>query len=1018
MYLKTTSISCYNVIKISILILFCLNHSRLFSQQQNLRFTHITVKEGLAQNRVLGIVKDKYGFMWFTTWEGLSKYDGYKFTNYVADNHNSKAIQSNRIHQLYKDPRGNLWILTFDTLAFRYNYETDDFNRFTKKEVPKIIFDSLEWARNLIYSKVKTANYQWNVQQQDNTFVSSLLMNKIVQTFTKTGEKLVYRQDPLNPWALNDETVFCITKDDNDIFWVGTAGGGVNKADLRQKKFALYQHSIMDKNTIIDNSIRAICEDNRGNLWIGTLSSGLTKIVRKQNKYTHYQYNYKNNANSLIDNQVRVIYCDKKGYIWIGTKVGLDRFDPKNDRFHHYIKDSKSGLPNNSIFWITEDQSDNLWIGTMNGIARYDKEQDNFIAFPTNYSPMQQRVRVIINDEKNSFWIATDGGGLLHVRLTISEKNQEQLSLIAQYLNLPNNPNSLSDNRIYAILKDDRGHIWLGTGGGLDRFDPLSATFKHFNKKNGLPDELIMGILKDDRGDIWVSHKRGLSKINTQNFRIRNFSQQDGLQDDEFAEDAYFQSKYTGEMFFGGVNGFNAFYPDSIIDNPFIPKIVLTSLEISNIPVTLNKSFNGRVILTKPLYMTPAITLTYRDKSVTLEFAALHYSNPMNNRYAYKLEGFDQDWISTDATRRTASYSNLAPQTYTFKVKASNNDGLWNPTPLELKIIVLPPWWKTTIFKIFILFLFGLSLYLAYYLRLEAYKKKQKELSLLVKQRTIELEKSNEQMLQQQTQIEEQTEVIRTNAEELKVVNERLLEQTDELKETNQQLSVLNSTKDRFFSIIAHDLRNPFHVVSGFSEILLNDYDKLPPEKINKFLHLIYATSSNGRNLLENLLLWSRSQTGRIAYDPAKIILATVIEETINLLDGDVQRKNISIQRLVDNHILVWADENMLKTVIRNLISNALKFSFEEGVITIKAIVQDSYVEVSVADTGVGISPENLALLFRIDATITTKGTSNEIGTGLGLIICKEFIERHNGKIWVESEPGKGSQFKFTLPLP
>jgi len=228
-------------------------------------------------------------------------------------------------------------------------------------------------------------------------------------------------------------------------------------------------------------------------------------------------------------------------------------------------------------------------------------------------------------------------------------------------------------------------------------------------------------------------------------------------------------------------------------------------------------------------------------------------------------------------------------------------------------------------------------------------------------------------------------------------------------------LLILNSTKDRFFSIIAHDLRNPFHTVKGFSEILLNDLEKLEPEKIKKYIQFIFNSSTNGSNLLENLLQWSRSQTGSIPFNPAKLNLFELTEEIIKLLEANAHKKNIKIEQLIEPEIVVFADQNMLMTVFRNLISNAIKFTGENGKITLQSHIQDQQIEVSITDSGIGIPCEIIPKLFRIDTNITTKGTSNETGTGLGLILCKEFIEKHKGKIWVESNQNEGSSFKFTL---
>jgi signal transduction histidine kinase len=279
-------------------------------------------------------------------------------------------------------------------------------------------------------------------------------------------------------------------------------------------------------------------------------------------------------------------------------------------------------------------------------------------------------------------------------------------------------------------------------------------------------------------------------------------------------------------------------------------------------------------------------------------------------------------------------------------------------------------------------------------------------------------------LLERQGQIQEQAEELRSRSQNLKDANDLLIEkqkliieQSELMKESNTQLSFLNATKDKFFSIIAHDLRNPFNGVIGFSELLLKGIDKLPHEKIVKYIEFIHAASKTGSSLLDNLLQWSRAQTGRISYEPIKISLVTIAEETIQLLDSDAKRKNISIEQQISHDVVIFADENMVKTIFRNLISNSIKFTNLKGNISLKSEIIGSYVEITISDNGVGIAQENLEKLFRADINLSTRGTDKESGTGLGLLLCKEFVEKHNGKIWVESEVGIGSNFKFTLPL-
>jgi signal transduction histidine kinase len=387
------------------------------------------------------------------------------------------------------------------------------------------------------------------------------------------------------------------------------------------------------------------------------------------------------------------------------------------------------------------------------------------------------------------------------------------------------------------------------------------------------------------------------------------------------------------------------------------------------------------------------------------------------------LEGFDKEWNYV-GSKNSATYMNLHPGNYIFKVKSQDSSGSWSSQILTLNVSILPPFWLTWWFKILGLFAFGLAIYIAYYLKLKRYRKKQKELSILVEKRTLEITSANITLLERQRLIEEQSEELRVHAENLIEANDLLIQnqslikaQSDTIQEANTELIKLNKTKDRILSIIAHDLRNPFNVVSGFSEILLEEYRTLPLQTIETYLNYISNSSKNGNTLLENLLQWSRTQTGSMTFEPIQLNLLLVAEEIYNFLEGAAHKKNISIQLQIDPALNIKADENMLKAILRNLLSNALKFTHENGIISVKAFLTPDHVEIVVSDSGVGIPEERIPLLFKIETNSSTKGTSQESGSGLGLILCKEFVEKHHGKIWVESKVGYGSQFKFTLPL-
>lgn len=313
-----------------------------------------------------------------------------------------------------------------------------------------------------------------------------------------------------------------------------------------------------------------------------------------------------------------------------------------------------------------------------------------------------------------------------------------------------------------------------------------------------------------------------------------------------------------------------------------------------------------------------------------------------------------------------------------------------------MRVIVLPPWWKTIWFKLFGIMAIGIVIVAVYKLRLKLYRDKQKELSILVEKRTEEITLANNQLLQDQILIKSQSETIHA---------------------ANTELTKLNKTKDRILSIIGHDLRNPFNVISGFSDILLAEYNDLPQVEIETYLKYISNASQNGNVLLCNLLQWSRAQMGGISFKPVDLNLLMMADETLDFLNGDLVDKGINVHLEIDSALVVCADENMLKTILRNLLSNAIKFTCENGHISITAFVTSNHVELCISDTGVGIPEKNIPLLFNANTNISTTGTSCESGTGLGLILCKEFVDKHNGRIWVESKVGIGSKFRFTLPV-
>jgi len=926
------------------------------SQVEELRFNHFTFNEDIPQNSIFAISTDQYGFVWLGKRDGLFRFDGYKSVDYTNKIPFSHKTLINRIDVIYNDSANNLWVTPFSDTNFyyRFDFEKDTFISIKKEKISPLLLKKIDSLKRKNNKSIASSGKKWDIIDEISFRQANL----------RTGKTVYYQTNTANPWSVIEDktgTIFLV----NHILWVCGYNGSLCFADINQKPFFHYFHTPHDINSIVDNEIRAIYEDDDQNLWVGTNGKGITKINLKRNQFTHFSHN-SGLDNSLINNKIRKIYGDRKGFMWFGTKEGLDRYDLSTKRFKHYSVNSTHNIPDNSVYDILEDYKGNLLISTFNGIASYNREKDSFISFNPITGSTKAICRNIFEDSNKNLWITVDNLGLISLKVRVENDGKVKMETNGVYKYASNLSTEANANQIYTIAEDAAGFIWLGTTTGLKRFDPIQKKFVETPNQNDFPKGWIQGILSDGKNYIWVSHTNGLTKIGIRNFSIRNYGPSDGLQSKMFFEGAHFRNPKTGEMFFGGINGFNAFFPDSIRDNQIAPAIYITDIKIQMQSVSEHQKINGRVVLQKPIYLTKEIKLIYADRNFSLEFAGLHFTNPSANNYAYQLEGYDQDWIYTDANDRMATYSNLNPNTYTFKVKAANGDGVWSK-PTILRIIISPPWWLTWWFFLIVLSITVLSVYGILYLRTALYRRKQLQLTKLVEQRTEELELSN-------------------------------------------------ATKDRFFSIIAHDLRNPFHVVSGLAEILKRDYKTLSPEKVNQFLTIISSSSSSGNNLLENLLHWSKSQTGKIEFNPDFIDVVPLIKQTFSFLEANAIRKNIILEMSQLDKAVIFADPDMLTTILRNLLSNAIKFTPDGGRVSVYLEFTDSQTVIQVVDNGLGITEDIQRKLFKIDTNISTRGTSNESGTGLGLILCKEFIDKHNGTLSLVSKPGNGSRFIITIP--
>ncbi len=855
--------------------------------------------------------------------------------------------------------------------------------------------------------------------------------------------------------SISSNNIISMFIDRKERIWIGTDGGGLNLYDDKNNSFTCCKADEYNNFSLNNNSVRSICEDRQGILWLGTYQGGINYTLLHISKQIMHYKNEPGNPNSLIYDAVSAIYEDRKGNIWIGTDGGgLDYFNSETKVYRHYVykQGVKNSINGNSILTVAEDKSGNIYIGGyLNGINIIDPKTGRITGYKHNPADTNSLgdndVRDICIDKNNKIWIATNGGGLdrfdpesktfTHHKqggansivsnwcLKIFEDSYgylwigtyDGLSIFDprgnHFRNLvkTNNPGSLSNDWIYCFAEDSLSNIWIGTVKGLNYYDRNSGGFTLFTKADGLPNDVINGILIDGRKNLWLSTNKGISRFDPVSGNIKNYDISDGLQGAQFIHGSYFMNK-QGKMYFGGLNGYNCFYPDSIKDNIYEPAVYITNLLINFKEVPVNKEGSP---LSRSVTETSKVKFTYKQSVITFRYTALNYINSEKNQYAYQLEGFDKDWNFV-GTRREVTFTNLDPGPYIFRVKASNNDGVWNKEGTSISIIILPPWWKTLVFRMFAI-LFILALVTVIYLyRVKELKKQKIYLEKLVRERTKEIEEKNAILIRQTDELNETNALLEERQQQIEEQTEKLETQKEKLEDANIHLSELNSTKDKFFSIIAHDLKNPFNTILGFSELLNTKYKKLTEEKKLKYSEVIYNSSKNIYNLLENLLQWARTQTDKIAFEPVVFNFKELIDQNIILLKENLTDKKITVSPNIEEQCNVYADRNMINTVIRNILTNAIKFTNINGEILINSLEKDGVIEVSIKDNGIGMSEEETRKLFRVDVNFSRSGTGGETGTGLGLILCKEFIEKNGGTIWVESKPYKGSKFLFTIP--
>jgi DNA-binding NtrC family response regulator/ligand-binding sensor domain-containing protein len=826
-------------------------------QNDELIFQHLTVSDGLPNNHVKCIIQDHLGFIWFTTQNGLVKYDGYTFKiytpepnnpssistrdpisviedhqgdlwigtwsdglikfdretetfkNFLPDDSNSNSIITDGVFVLYEDSKGVLWLGTvgegmekFDReteIFTHYRHDPENLNSLSNNAVNAIVEDSERnlWigttvGLNKFNKKTETFERFMNESENPNSIINNQI-HEIIEDHSgnvwiatagglskynpKQDSWKNYINDPNNPNTLTDNYLSFVFEDSKNRIWVGSRWNGLNLFDPISDGFTRYNSNSNNPSAISSDYTVSMTEDRSGVLWIGCWLSGLNMLDPYSNKFKHYN-NIPGNPNSLSNNWVWCLYTDSEGIIWIGTRRGgLNRFDPQTETFKNFISNpnDRTTIIDNSIGYVFEDSRSNLWIGTNNGLNRYNRSNETFERYylerEDDRNIVNGTIMSIVEDSDNNLWLGTYGGGL--IKLDLNSIQEDDLSF-TRYMHDPEDSNSINLNRINTLFIDSFGSLWIGTDvGGLDKYLPESESFQHnyeresgldvilcihedksgrfwigtyngglnlfhretgereiFSTKDGLPHHTIKDILEDDIGNLWLSTERGISKFNYEKKSIRNYTVSEGLQAGFFHMRAATLGK-NGEMYFGGINGFNRFNPNDLTDNPFPPEVVISDIKLFDKSLRIG----GDSPLITHVNLAEQIELSYNQNDITIEYVALHYGRSEEITYKYKLESYDKNWRSA-GTNRYATYTNLQPGDYTFFCKATSSDGVESKALASLKIVIIPPFWQTLWFKTLILLLFISVLYSGYRIRIRQLEKKRKLLEERVTERT------------------------------------------------------------------------------------------------------------------------------------------------------------------------------------------------------------------------------------------------------------------------------------------
>jgi len=905
------------------------------------------------------LYEDSKHRMWIGSDNGLYLYErqSNSFKYFKNDTSDSSSLSDNYVSSITEDPTGNLWFATKNGLS-RLQPDGKGFKNFrhNSKDVNTL-------SNNIVMSLAANSTGQLWVGTDDGLSILDI----------KTGIFKRYNADSRDIYSLTGRSINCIYIDNQGIYWLGPYRGGVNKYDTNLNLFQLKQSNIFNLKGLNASIVTSFAEYNNDEIFVGTDGGGLNLFNRKTELFRRFNFPLLNGA-TLSNISIMNMEITRSKQLYLATYAsGLVIMDLKTGKFqqitHH---DRPDALNSNDIFCVKEDQKGKIWVGTNGGgvnVIGADHEVlvkycNNPRAINEHDYPGNNFIRFIEEDNSGKIWIGSYGSG-------IAVYNPDSNKFVVHNKANSKLPNDLT----LSVMKDRLGNIWVGTfSGGLSLFDRSKNQFITFSEKDGLNNATVYAIVEDKQRRIWVSTNKGISSFDRKTNKFTNYTIYNGVQNNNFVLGAGFISS-DGDIYFGGADGFNYFNPQYFKKNKNVPSVLFTDLKVANASVVASADgpIREHISVVKDIY------LDYKQ-NFTLSYVSLNYTAPEQNRYLYRLEGFDNEWVD-GGTSKSASYTNLDPGEYVFHVKASNNDGLWNAGETAIKIHVLPPFWRTVYaYVLYFCLAVGTLLY--------------------IRHRGIQKLKLKFAVIQE------------------KMKAEQLIEQ--ERKEA-ERLRELDKLKIKFLTNLSHEFSTPLSLIIG-------PIDKLLTEKraaeIADPLSMIKRNTRRLLNLVNQILDFRKMEDQELRLNLSDGDMVSFIKEVLEPFNDLSERKQIQLLfKSRFNCIYTSFDQDKIERVLFNLLSNAFKFTPVGGTISVELekndplIGTESCLMIRVSDTGIGISGENKERIFERFFQIDTTASILNQGSGIGLSIAKEFIKMHGGNIVVESEPGLGSSFIINLPF-